>query len=223
MKKSIILIKKNSYILNGKEYDLEMISEINHLLKPNIKIIILEEDLYVKQFNNKVKKYSLAEFVNNKINNDFPQNGDILYDHDFNKKNNIVFIYSIRGAKRIEKLADYVKNIEVKPIQFIIKEIMVKNLKNKNFSAKVLIKYDEVFYFICFKGGLFDYGFIEEDEEEILNKIISNNEVKEIFVDKDIVNILSNENKINIINMNIGELINEKIYKKQRFHTGKVL
>ena len=223
MKKSIIIIKKNSFIFNEEEYDFDKVDSIIHLLKSNLKIIILEEDLYIKQFTNKLKKRKIYEIVNYKINNDFPQNGDILYDYEFKKKSNIICIYSIRGAKRIEKLSDTAKNIEIKPIQFIIKDIMKKYFKNDIFTCEVLIKFNECYYYISFKEGLFYYGFVEKDIIAISDKIIENNNLREIYVDSSIIDFSYLDNKIKIIKMNIGELINEKVYEKQRFHSRKIL
>lgn len=223
MKKSIIIIKKNSFIYNEEEYDFDKVDDILHLLKANLKIIVLEEDLYIKQFTNNIKKRKIYEFVNYKINNDFPQNGDILYDYKFKEKSNIICIYSIRGAKRVEKLSNAAKNIEIKPIQFIIKDLMSKLLKNDDFTCEVLIKFNECYYFISFKEGLFFHGFVEKDINFVFDKIIENTNLREIYVDSSITNYSHITNKIKIIKMNIGELINEKIYEKQRFHTRKIL
>ena len=126
MKKSIVIIKKNLFIYNGEEYDFDKVNEMNNLLKSNLKIIILEEELYVKQFKSEIKRNKIYDFIDYKISNDFPQNGDILY--DFEKNNNIIAIYYIKGAKRIEKISEIAKNIEVKPIQFIVKDIMVADV-----------------------------------------------------------------------------------------------
>ena len=220
MKKSIILIKKNLFIYNGEEYDFDKVNEINNLLKSNLKIVMLEEELYVKQFKSELKRNKMYEFIDYKINNDFPQNGDILY--DFEKNNNIISIYYIKGAKRIEKISQAAKYIEVKPIQFVIKDVMMKILKTNIFNCKVLIRFNEYYYYISFKEGLFYYGLVEKDKEIVLDKINQNDDFGEIYVDNSLCN-LSLANKFKIIKMNIGELINEKIYEKQRFHSGKIL
>lgn len=212
MKKTIIIIKKNSLILDGKEYNFDNIYEIKHLIKANIKIIILEEDLYVKKFENNVKRCNVSEFVNYKISTDFPQNGDILYDYEFKKKSNVILIYSIRSAKRIEKLCENAKELEVKPIQFVIKKVMARYLKNNSFTAKVLIKFNEVFYFVSFIEGLFSYGFIEEDKELVLGKIAKNSEHGDIYVDEHCAKALISEGKIKHVKMNMRELIDEEIY-----------
>lgn len=223
MRKSIILIKRNSFILNGEEYDFERINEIKHTIKSNTKIIILEEELYVKQFANKIKKRKIYDFINFKIINEFPQNGDLLYDYKISKNNNIISIYSIRGAKRIGKLVEDAKDIEVKPIQFLIKDILINISKNKNVTAKILIKYQNVYYYISFEEGLFSYGFIENNKSQVLDRILLNSGFGDMYVDEDTVEIISSENKINPLKINLGELINEKIYEKQRVYSRRVL
>ena len=105
----------------------------------------------------------MYDFIDYKINNDFPQNGDVLY--DFERNSNLISIYYIKGAKRIEKISEKAKNIEVKPIQIIVKEVMMKILKNNIFNCKVLIKFNEHYYYISFKEGLFYYNYIEKDKE----------------------------------------------------------
>lgn len=220
MKKSTIIIKKNLFIYNEEEYDFNKVNEMSNLLKSNLKIIILEEELYVKQFTSEIKRNKMHEFIDYKINNDFPQNGDILY--DFEKTNNTIAIYYIKGAKRIEKISEIAKNIEVKPIQLIVKDVMMKILKTNIFNCKVLLKFKEYYYYILFKEGLFYYGFVEENKEIVWDKISRNDDFGEIYVDNSLGD-LPIINKFNIIKMNIGELINEKIYEKQRFHPRKVL
>lgn len=220
MKKSIVIIKKNTFIYNGEEYDFESINDMSSLFQSNIKIIILEEDLYVKQFTSGLKWAKIYEFINFKVENDFIQNGDILY--DFQKNKSIVAIYSIKGAKRVEKLADIAKNIEVKPMQFIVKDMMKKILKDNLFSCKVLIKFDEYYYYISFKKGFFHYGFIEKNEEMVSDRIISNDDFGDIYIDNTIADIRLTD-KFTVIKINIGELIHDKIYEKQRIYSRKIL
>jgi len=220
MKKSIVIIKKNLFIYNGEEYDFDKVNDIDNLVKSNVKVVILEEELYVKQFKSEIKENKMREFIDYKISNDFPQNGDVLY--DFEKNNNIIAIYYLKGAKRIEKITEMAKNIEVKPIQFIIKDVMKKILKTNIFNCKVIIKLTGYYYYISFKEGLFYYGLVEKDKEIVLDKISGNDDFGEIYVDNSLCD-LSLTNKFKIIKMNIGELINEKIYEKQRFYSRKIL
>lgn len=214
-------MKKNCLIYNGEEYDFERISEINHLFKFDLKIIIFEEELYGKQFVCNIKGNKIYKFVENKINNDFMQNGDILY--DFQKNDNIITIYYIKGAKRIDKIAEMAANLEVKPIQIIAKEVMGKILNNKKFNCSLLVKLQECYYYMEFKKGLFYSGFVTEERDVAFNRIIQNNQLKEIYLDWGIEEKLFISKEIKLIKINLGELINEKIYEKQRFHTRKIL
>ena len=221
MNKGVVIIKKNFFIYNGEEYDFDRINEISNSLKSNLKIIILEEELYAKQFTSKVKRNQIYQFVEYKINNDLMQNGDILY--DFEKSNNIINIYYIKGARRIEKLSEKANNIEVKPIQFIVKDIMRKVLNNQNFTCRILLKYQEYYYYISFKNGLFYNGFVNEDKELVVSKMIENSDLGEIYFDYSIEDDLFFLDKFEMIKINVGELINEKIYEKQKFYSRKVL
>jgi hypothetical protein len=221
MKKAVIFMKKNSFICNGQEYDFNRISEVKHLFKSDLKIIILEEELYAKQYANNIKRNQIYEFVEYKINNDFMQNGDILY--DFQKVKNIIAIYYIKGATRIEKLSEGTDNLEVKPIQFIAKEVMEKILNNENFTCSLLVRFQDCYYFMIFKEGFFYSGFVSEEKDLIFSKIIENNELEEMYFDYNIDENLFVSKKIKLIKINLGELINEKVYEKQRFYTRKIL
>lgn len=221
MNKAVVLMKKNSFIYNGEEYVFDRISEVNHLFKSDLKIIILEEELHAKQFANNIEGNQIYKFVEHKINNDFMQNGDILY--DFQKGNNIIAIYYIKGAKRIEKLSEVAGDLEVKPIQFVAKEVMEKVLNNENFTCSLLVKFQECYYYMTFKNGLFYSGFVNEERNLIFNKIIEDNELEEIYFDYNIEENLFVSKKVKLIKINLGELINEKIYEKQRFYTRKIL
>lgn len=220
MKKSMVVIKRNTCLYNGEEYNYDAVRDILNLNQSDIKIIILEEELYAKHFRKEIKRSKLQFFVNNIINNDFIQNGDILY--DFDMKNNLVAIYSIKGAKRVEALTENAVNLEIIPIQFIVKDIMFKYLKNIYLTCNILIKFREFYYYVRLKDGLFLCGFVENNENRILEKIYNDENSGEIYIDIS-VNSKELENKYTVVKINIGDLINEKIYKKQRFHFRKIL
>lgn len=221
MNKAIVLMNKNSFIFNGEEYIFDRISEVKHLFKSSLKIIILEEDLYAKQFSNNIKGNQVYKFVENRIDNDFMQNGDILY--DFQKENNIISIYYIKGAKRIERLSEAASELEVKPIHFIAKEVMGKVLNNENFNCSLLVKFLQCYYYMTFINGLFYSGYASIERDFISSKIIENNELEEIYIDYNIQEDIFISKEIKLIKINLGELMNEKIYEKQRFYTRKIL
>lgn len=221
MNKAVVFIKKNSFIYDGCEYDFNEISEVNHLFKSKLKIIILEEELYARCFNSNIKESQIYKFVEYKINNDFMQNGDILY--DFQKRNNIISIYYIRGARRIEKLSEITEELEVKPIQFVVKDVMEEVLNNENFNCNVFLKFQECYYYMVFKKGIFFSGFVNEERDLIFSKIKENGELEKVYFDNNMEENLFDSKKIELIKINLGELIHEKIYKKQRFYTRKIL
>lgn len=219
MKKAIIFVNRNNFIYNKEKYSFDKLNEVQRVLKKDIKIVILEEELCLKKFDNNAKKFQLAKFVDSLIEKEFPQNGDILYDYE--KKNNVIVIYYIRGAKRIERLAEGAKRIEVKPIQLIIKDVMRKELKANNNSGRVLIKINEYFYYISFEAGIFDHCKVKENKASIINEIYDDINGKEIFVDKSAIDALPANDNLKIIEIDIGSLINETIYEKQKFYSRK--
>lgn len=219
MKKAIIFVNRNNFIYNKEKYSFDKLNEVQRVLKKDIKIVILEEELCLKKFDNNAKKFQLEKFVDSLIEKEFPQNGDILYDYE--KKNNVIVIYYIRGAKRIERLAEGAKRIEVKPIQLIIKDVMRKELKANDNSGRVLIKINEYFYYISFEAGIFDHCKVKENKASIINEIYDDINGKEIFVDKSAIDALPANDNLKIIEIDIGSLINETIYEKQKIYSRK--
>ena len=118
----------------------------------------------------------------------------------------------------MEKFIAKTKTLEVKPIQFIIKEIMLKILKNNEFKAKVFTKFEGCYYFICFNEGIFNFGLADKNKDFILNEIIENNTGEEIYTDDYIAKVIGEASlyngKFKTIELNLGERINEKIFEK---------
>lgn len=212
MRKSITILKRNSFIHKNKEYDFDRIDEIINSFKKDRKIIILEEELYAKHFDFKEKnRFKINHFVDEKIRNEFPQNGDIVYDYE--KKGNIISIYSMKGGERINKISEGAKNIGVIPIQFVIKEVMIKKFNNKILDYNILINFKGCYYYISFKSGLYYCGFVEKNKEMIFNKIVENQDIAKIYIDN-ISEYEFLEQKYQIIKVNMGDLINDRIYEK---------
>lgn len=212
MRKSITILKRNSFIHKNKEYDFDRIDEIINSFKKDRKIIILEEELYAKHFDFKEKnRFKINHFVDEKIRNEFPQNGDIVYDYE--KKGNVISIYSMKGGERINKISEGAKNIGVIPIQFVIKEVMIKKFNNKILDYNILINFKGCYYYISFKSGLYYCGFVEKNKEMIFNKIVENQDIAKIYIDN-ISEYEFLEEKYQIIKVNMGDLINDRIYEK---------
>ena len=104
MKKTTIIMKPYSFIYSGNEYDFYGLNEVVNFQNTHLKIIILEEQLYIKIFKIKRDINKISSFIQDKINNIFPQNGEILYDYEKLNSEGVISIYSIKGKKKIEKL-----------------------------------------------------------------------------------------------------------------------
>lgn len=216
MKQSIIFAGRDFLIFNKEKYYFDKISEVSHLFKSNRKIVILEEELRVKQFKSKINKFKIRRYVNNVIENDFPQNGDILYDYEI--KNNTISIYYIKGAKRTEKLFENAKDIEVEPIQFMIKHAMGKTLKTNKFTCNVLIKFDEIYYYNVFNEGIFSFGIVEENKESTLSKILKDCNNTKTYIDESAVDILPKNDQVRFETISIRRFLYEDIHKKQKIY-----
>lgn len=223
MNKKLIIVKRNSFLFNGKEYSFNDLEEISNLLKSNIKVILLEEELYSKHFHEKVRKIKLKEFVAQKINNEFPDSSDILYNYEQNKTHRTIAIYSSKGGIRIGKISERAKNLEVKPMQYIIQACMQNILDNKLVDSKILIKFNGYYYYVSFQKGLFYYGFVEKEMNIIINRILECEQQGQIYVDDNIEDSSFFKENFKLIKINIGDLLNEQVYTKQKFHSKAIL
>lgn len=223
MSKGLIIVKRNSFLFNGKEYFFNDLEEISSLLKSNIKVILLEEELYSKHFYEKIRKVKLKEFVAQKINNEFPDSRDILYNYEQDKSHRTIAIYSSKGGRRIEKISERAKSLEVKPMQYIIQSCMQKILDNKVVDSKILIKFNGYYYYVSFQKGLFYYGFVEKDMKIIINRILEYEHQGQIYVDDNIEDSSSLKENFKLIKINMGDLLNDQVYTKQKFHSKAIL
>ena len=223
MSKSLIIIKKSSFLFNGKEYSLNDLDEINSLLKSNLKIILLEEELYSKHFYEKIKKTKLKGFVDIKINKEFPDSRDILYDYEQSKIYNTIAIYSSKGGRRIEKISKNAKSLEVKPMQYIIQECLEKSIKNKVLDSKIIVKFNDYYYYVSFKNGLFYQGFVEKEMKIIIDRILDSDYQGQMYVDDNVDDEISLKENFQVIKINIGELLNDRVYEKQKLYSKAIL
>ncbi|SFC96461.1 hypothetical protein [Clostridium uliginosum] len=235
MSKSLLIIKNNTFTYQDNEYLFDEFDEIQSSLSKDRELIILEEELYSKHFFGNFKKKELHNFIENKLNKEFQKNDDILYHYEQDKKNKMISIYSIKGGKRVEILSQEAKELVVKPIQFIIKETMIDLLGKKALNAKLILQFDKSYYYVSLKKGKFYYSFVEKKMDILLNRIHElyikeaiKQEENKVYVDSAIYDFTKKIyknfiDKFELISINSGDLLNEKIYKKQKFHFKKVL
>lgn len=212
-KNSVVTMKPYSFVYNKEEYDFHNFKEEIDLSNCNMKIVMAEEQLFIKIFevNNDIKK--ILSFIQDKIDNIFPQNGEILYDYEKNNDNNLLAIYSIKGKKRIEKLSQNANNLEVKPIQLIVKKSLIKKLKNKNLSCSVIFKFEDSFYYLKIDKGLLYENHISENLYIVLDKVLKD-DISELYIDQNIDYTKLHIDNIRFIKLNMEELVYDKLFKK---------
>lgn len=223
MSKRLIIVKRNSFLFKGKEYSFSDLEDISNLLKTNIKVILLEEELYSKHFNENIRKTKLKKFVEEKINDEFPDSRDILYNYEQSKVNNITAIYSSRGGRRVEEISQKARNLEVKPMQYIIQECVQKISGNKVIDSKILIKFNNYYYYVSFQKGIFYYGFVEKELKIIITRILECEQKGKIYIDNNIEDISMLKANFQLIKINMGDLLNDQVYGKQKLHSKAIL
>ncbi|MDR5587316.1 MULTISPECIES: hypothetical protein [Clostridium] len=233
MKKSVLIMKKHAFIYKDKEYLFEQFEEIEKLMSKNREFIIIEEELYSRHFTENIKKSHIYEYVEFKLNKEFHKNEDILYHYDYDKKNGLVSIYSIKGGKRLEILSKGSSNIKVIPVQFIIKDIIVNLLGKNALNSNCIVYFYGFYYYIELVNGKFNRAFVENELDNLINRInnfesLCENKESIFYIDKniknkDIITFDSANKEIKIMNVNCEDVLYEKIYKKRELHSKKIL
>lgn len=222
MKNEIIILRKNNFTYNKEKYNIDELRNLDEIIQNSVTVVILQEELYVKHFFINNKRNSFAKFIERKIKNEFPQNGDILYDYE-ESENNIAAIYSIKGGSKIAPLERCCKELEVKPIQIIIRSILKDLIKEDILNIKALVKYEEYYYYISIKKGLFYRCITEKNLDFLINKIIEDNESGILISNISIKSLQELNDRFKIDYIKMEDYINEKIYKEQKFYIRKLL
>ena len=213
--KDNILLNKNFFTYDEEKYLDEEFYIIQEKLKPKQRVIILEENLNIIKFDIKIRKNKISNFVDENLKKNIPQNGDVLYHYIYDSKSNLLYIYYIKGGKRIDNLIDYVKELEVTPIQFLIMSVLRNKFKIKDKEIRVLVKINNYYYYSNIENNIIKQSFIVTNEEEILKNIEINEEYSKLYIDNNILHEIAEiKNHINIISFDIVKGIYEKINKK---------
>ncbi|AOR23922.1 hypothetical protein [Clostridium taeniosporum] len=233
MKKSILIVKKNSFIYKQKEYLFEQFEEVEKLMSKNREFIIVEEELYSKHFTENIKKSHIYAYIEYKLSKEFHKNNDILYHYQYDRKKSLISIYSIKGGNRLEALSKGSNNIEVIPIQFLIKEIITEILEKNKSDFSCIVYFYGFYYYLELEDNNFHRTFVENDLDILINRInsfgrVDNGKENIFYIDrniknKEIITLNDVNKKIKLININCEDLLYEKIYKKQELYTKKVL
>ncbi|MGL5352240.1 MAG: hypothetical protein ACRDA5_02825 [Clostridium sp.] len=222
--KNIIGIEKMGYVFKGESYrNLDCIKFIDKL-SADREIIIMGEPLLVKEYNVKENKESLERYIEDAITKDFSLGDDLLFHYEFLKVNNKVYIYSIKKGIAVEKVVIGARSISVTPIQFKVKEYISKKMRScRNYIA--IAKIRDLYYLINVEQGIIINGFVNEEFENIIKELQKYEYCsKEVIIDSNITmvgkSIIQSINEI--MYLKIGEVINGKLFEKQKFYTKKL-
>lgn len=127
---SKINIYDDKYYYKKIEYNKNTLDNLLSILKNKRKITLYTEDIFIKKYRylgNKADKY-----VEQKINEDFSNKNNILFHYEIDKKNNNIYLYSLRNDN-FKQIYNGAKELSIEPIQFKIRSKVVKRLgKDKN-------------------------------------------------------------------------------------------
>lgn len=210
MKKSVIYVKDFSFIYENNEYTFDEILK-KHMFFKNLKIIILEEMLYIKSFFIESKMKDIEGYVLNKIEEIFPQNDEILYSYESSPKKDSIYIYSIKGREKVERLCEKATSLQVIPIQFMLRDCINKKTNSKKEGFIAIAELYDRFYFIESENGVFIDNYISDSiidfQEYLKEKVIH----RKIYMDEKLNIDEYIQGKTEIIKIDIARLVNEKV------------
>lgn len=208
--KEIIVSTKDDFIFKNNLYD-EI--TIKNIIKKEIDLFIFEENILIKEFENiKSAKESIIEKI---VKEEYGDKNDILIHYEHDKRRKKLYLYSMGNGKRVKSIINEAKVVRVKPIQFYIKRIVENKIKKLK-DYIIILELREVIYLIYIKEKFIVKSFVKSKENLIITNeldMLKENDV--VIASKEDEKIISEEikDKLNIINLEIGEIINEKIFK----------
>ena len=208
--KDIVISTKEDFIFKNKLYDEVAIKSI---VKKKIDLFIFEENILIKEFED-IKK--AKEFIVGKIvREEYGDENDILIHYEHDKKRKKLYLYSMGNGRKIKNIISEAKIVRVKPIQFYIKSIVESKIK-KLTDYIIIIELREFIYSIYIKENFIVKSFVKSKSDFIIrNELNDLQDGSIMIVSKDDENIIPVEikYKLHIIYFEIGEIINEKIFK----------
>ena len=171
--RDIVIANKNKYIYNGKLYD---DISIKRVISKEIELYVMEEDLLIKTYDE--IKNDKEDIVYEIINEEYGSEKSALMHYEYDKKRKKLFLYSIGNGERIQFLCEDLNEVIILPIQFYIRDIVIKKIK-KIFNYIVLIEIKEVVYYLEIKNKLIVNSLIK-NKEDFTNDFKFNEIKKEI-------------------------------------------
>jgi hypothetical protein len=208
--KDIIVSTKDDFIFKNKLYDEIAIKSV---VKKEIDLFIFEENILIKEFENiKKDKEAVVEKI---VREEFGDENDILIHYEHDKKRKKLYLYSMGNGRRVKNIINDAKDLRIKPIQFYIKELVeskVKKLRN----YIIIIELREIIYSLYIKENFIIKSFMKNKNDFILSDELNDLETgSTVIMSKEVEDIIPEEikYKLHIIYLEIGEIINEKVFK----------
>ncbi|WP_195514802.1 hypothetical protein [Paraclostridium bifermentans] len=208
--KDIIVSTKDDFIFKNKLYDEIAIKSV---VKKEIDLFIFEENILIKEFENiKKDKEAVVEKI---VREEFGDENDILIHYEHDKKRKKLYLYSMGNGRRVKNIINEAKDLRIKPIQFYIKEIVESKIKKlRNYI--IIIELREIIYSLYIKENFIIKSFMKNKNDFILSDELNDLETgSTVIMSKEVEDIIPEEikYKLHIIYLEIGEIINEKVFK----------
>lgn len=208
--KDIIVSTKDDFIFKNKLYDEVAIKSV---VKKEMDLFIFEENILIKKFENiKKPKEAIIEKI---VREEFGDENDILIHYEHDKKRKKLYLYSMGNGRKVKNIVNEAKVIRIKPIQFYIKALVESKIKKlRNYI--IIIELRGIIYSLYIEENFIVKSFMKNKNEFILSHELNDLENGSIVImSKEVEGIIPEEikYKLHIIYLEIGEIINEKIFK----------
>ncbi|MBS4956627.1 MAG: hypothetical protein KHZ99_06220 [Clostridium sp.] len=208
--KDIIVSTKDDFIFKNKLYDEVAIKSV---VKKEMDLFIFEENILIKKFENiKKPKEAIIEKI---VREEFGDENDILIHYEHDKKRKKLYLYSMGNGRKVKNIVNEAKVIRIKPIQFYIKALVESKIKKlRNYI--IIIELRGIIYSLYIEENFIVKSFMKNKNEFILSHELNDLENGSIVImSKEVECIIPEEikYKLHIIYLEIGEIINEKIFK----------
>ncbi|MBP3915128.1 hypothetical protein [Clostridium sp.] len=208
--KDVIVSTKDDFIFKNKLYDEIAIKSV---VKKEIDLFIFEENILIKEFEN-IKK-AKEDIVGKIVREEYGDENDILIHYEHDKKRKKLYLYSMGNGKKVKNIINEAKVVRVRPIQFYIKTIVESKIKKLR-DYIIIMELREIIYLLYIKENFIVKSFLKNKNDFILsNEVNDLEEGSVVIISKEDENIIPEEikYKLHIISLEIGEIINEKIFK----------
>lgn len=208
---SKVIVYNDKYYHKKEEYDKRTLVNLLNILKKKRKIILYSENIFIKSY--KYIGSKVDTYVEEKISEEFSDKDNILFHYDVDKKNKLIYLYSLRNDN-FKEIYDEAEELIIEPIEFKIRNIILRRLgRNKN--ILVFYKIENISVVIFIRKTFISELIMSEEIQDIKKIIIEKRKDGDVLVfDKEIRNLEEFKDiKINYF-INLGVNKYENVYKK---------